>query len=83
MVFFCKNRTQHSLHRGSTARVKPPHRGRDPCLNEPLLGSRLEAVMPSSFSRTPRDGVKYSSANLKKGMTDDGSFNHSPLKAKI
>lgn len=60
-----------------------PHRGRDPCLNEALLGSRLEAIMPSSFSRTPRDEVKYTSANLKKGMTDDGSFNYSPLKAEI
>lgn len=71
------------LHRGSAARVKPPQRGRDPCLNGRLLGSQLEAIMPSSFTRTPREEVKYSSVNVKKGMTEDISFNYSPLKGEI
>lgn len=57
--------------------------GETPAWMNPSSAHGLRPLMPSSFSRTPRDEVKYSSANLKKGMTDDGSFNHSPLKAEI
>lgn len=71
------------LHRGSAARVKPLQRGQDPCLNGRLLSLQLEAIMLSSFTRTPREEIKYSSVNLKKGVTEDGSFNYSPLKGEI
>lgn len=73
----------HSKSEAPAQGERPLHRGRDPCLNEPLLGSRLEATVPSSFTRTPRDEVKYSSVNVEKRTTDDGSFNYSPLKAEI